>query len=422
MSSRIISAAVFALLTAGAIAQPARAATGDLLGTVSLPSATSSHGGAFDGTYYVTPRTPESATLDIYAPPAGGNGTATLVGSKQLVGASDGVTPVVVSAIAWDPSRGAFWLAGGDGAGDHDIWLADIGDRTSGGVALAAFQFKTGTGGTNTVTGLEWDPIEDSLFFVPNGSRYVRQFGLGSDGMTSGTLLRTIEPRGSAGTPLFFLAGVTVSASGELVVGKLAGEIVVVDRSTGSFVRAISNGAGVLGDLQCDAATYAPMAAILARDAGSRSYLAFEVEPGFCGAAPPPEAEVVEAHVDILPGNCANPHNPNRRGLVAVAVLGTADLDVTKIDIGSIDLAGAHSVRAGFDDVGDPADCEAGPDGVLDLVLRFDAQELGLGAMPAGRRERVELELSGLVRTEAGDVAIVGTDEVRIVGAGGRRR
>jgi hypothetical protein len=136
----------FLWLPAGAIAAP-----GDLLGTVTLPgNGDCSVAGTFDGTYYMT-MSPTgqcaSATLQVYEPPSGGNGAATLVSSKSVVD-STGST-VDISALAWDPGRGMVW-----GAFANKVWLIDIGDPAISGNALATFQFNAGVGGLSLVDGL----------------------------------------------------------------------------------------------------------------------------------------------------------------------------------------------------------------------------------------------------------------------------
>ena len=88
--------------------------------------------------------------------------------------------------------------------------------------------------------------------------------------------------------------------------------------------------------------------------------------------------------MDIKPQSCPNPLNVKNQGVLPVAILGTADFDVTEIDPASVKLEGAAPLRWALEDVATPfersADCfncsEEGPDGFLDLTLKFDTQEM----------------------------------------------
>ena len=148
--------------------------------------------------------------------------------------------------------------------------------------------------------------------------------------------------------------------------------------------------------------------------------------------------------VDIKPGSCPNPLNVKSRGVLPVAILGTSDLDVTTIDPASIRLHGVAPLRSGFEDVatpfddstenGDCLDCTTdGPDGFIDLTLKFDSQELvtTLGEVTGGEclvttfgevtdGECLELELTGNLDEEFGGAPIEGRDVV-VIKKKGRR-
>ncbi|MHC4336466.1 MAG: hypothetical protein ACYSTG_00750, partial [Planctomycetota bacterium] len=87
--------------------------------------------------------------------------------------------------------------------------------------------------------------------------------------------------------------------------------------------------------------------------------------------------------VDIKPGSCPNPLNVKSKGVLPVAILGSEDFDVNAVDVASIRLAGVAPIRGSYEDVGAPVidanDCnctEDGPDGYLDLTLKFKTQEI----------------------------------------------
>ena len=132
--------------------------------------------------------------------------------------------------------------------------------------------------------------------------------------------------------------------------------------------------------------------------------------------------------VDIKPGSCPNLLAVTKRGVVAVAILGTDSFDVTQIDRDSIRLLEVvQPVRSKVIDVATPyrlfawnasgteveADfCTAeGPDGKPDLVLTFEKKDIlkALGTVKAGSVFVVRLT----ARHKAG-VSLVGQDVVVI--------
>ena len=124
----------------------------------------------------------------------------------------------------------------------------------------------------------------------------------------------------------------------------------------------------------------------------------------------------VEVAMDVMPGECPNRVNAASRGLLPVAILGTAAFDVTRIDPASVRLEAAAPLRSRYKDVATPNECprtakactKAGPDGVLDLLLQFDVQALGVLDVPDGTR--VPVRLSGTLKD--GTTTIEGTDIV----------
>jgi hypothetical protein len=112
-------------------------------------------------------------------------------------------------------------------------------------------------------------------------------------------------------------------------------------------------------------------------------------------------SEIVECAVDIKPGSCPNPLNVNSKGVLPVAILGTDDLDVTTIDLNTIQLMGVAPIRSDYEDVGTPyypligkedkLDChEEGGDGIGDLSLKFDRQEIVQAIEQASQDEVVD--------------------------------
>jgi len=94
----------------------------------------------------------------------------------------------------------------------------------------------------------------------------------------------------------------------------------------------------------------------------------------------------IEVSIDIKPQSCPNPLNVKSQGVLPVAILGTVDFDVNDIDPSTVQLEGISPVKWAFEDVATPympmgipdcLDCStAGADGILDLILHFNTQEI----------------------------------------------
>lgn len=137
--------------------------------------------------------------------------------------------------------------------------------------------------------------------------------------------------------------------------------------------------------------------------------------------APPPAVPV-----DIKPTSCRNPLNVGAKGVLPVAILGTEDFDVTQVDPASVELEGVSPLRWSLEDVATPYepylgkedayDCtEEGPDGFMDLTLKFDTQEVvaALGNVSDG--DVLVLQLTGNLLEEG---SFVGEDVVVILKKG----
>lgn len=283
LSALVVSLAVLLGLTPiGLNIQRALAAPGDLLATVTLPGNGASVGGTFTGTHYIAPQSFFGGPLGVFTPPPCpvppcAPAAAILVSTKSVVDAADGVTPVAISAVAWDPSRTKLW-----GAASNAVWLIDIGDPTVSGNALATFQFNPNVGGLSLVDGLAYDSGADTLWYSPDVNLNVYEFGLGVN-HPLGLLLNTVSPKNAAGVADGSVSGVVVGSNNTLYVGRNGfAEIRRVDEPSGNFVSQFTTTSGRVEDLTCDQTTYAPLEAILAKDAFNGLYEAFEVEPGTC--------------------------------------------------------------------------------------------------------------------------------------------
>ena len=148
------------------------------------------------------------------------------------------------------------------------------------------------------------------------------------------------------------------------------------------------------------------------------------------------EGAGVPASLDIRPGGCPNPFNmragdlaengnDRKGGVLPAALLGSEGFNVRDVDLASVRLEGIAplDIQPHFDDVsrpvteGSPCACiSEGPDGRLDLVLKFSNQEIAraLGARGTPHAGDVlELTLTGALRDGSAFEAV---DCVTIVG------
>jgi hypothetical protein len=123
---------------------------------------------------------------------------------------------------------------------------------------------------------------------------------------------------------------------------------------------------------------------------------------------------------DMIPGSCPNPFNPKSRGVTSALLLGSANFDVSEINISSLrleDWVSPKKVRvadmaSSSDDGGHPC-ADMFPDGYNDLSLKFSAQDIADVTAGVRKGDSVQLRLRG--RLFDGTV-IEGEDVVMIVG------
>jgi hypothetical protein len=124
------------------------------------------------------------------------------------------------------------------------------------------------------------------------------------------------------------------------------------------------------------------------------------------------------AWLDIKPGSCPNPFNTKwfqnldasngkdvgnnkKGGVLPVALAGTLCFDVHQVDVTTLRLEGVTPLRSGLEDVTGPAgenDCGCngdGPDGFVDLTLKFSRREIAAAMGPVLHGEVVTLTLTG---------------------------
>lgn len=129
--------------------------------------------------------------------------------------------------------------------------------------------------------------------------------------------------------------------------------------------------------------------------------------------------------LDIKPQLCPNPLNTKSRGSFLLAILGTVDIDVRQIDVATVELEGVSPIWWRIKDVATPFepfiqkedafDCtNEGPDGFLDLTLKFDTQEVIAAIGDVEDEEVLVLTLIGSLLEEFGGTPIEGKDVVII--------
>jgi hypothetical protein len=116
----------------------------------------------------------------------------------------------------------------------------------------------------------------------------------------------------------------------------------------------------------------------------------------------------------------------SEKGVLPVAILGSGTFYVSQIDPASVELAGVAPLRWALEDIASPYepflgkediyDCnEAGPDGFLDLTLKFKAQEVVAALGEVNDGDVLLLHLTGSLLEEYGGTPIFGEDVVWIL-------
>jgi hypothetical protein len=133
-----------------------------------------------------------------------------------------------------------------------------------------------------------------------------------------------------------------------------------------------------------------------------------------------PELSALRVSVDIKPQSCPNPLNVYSEGVLPIAILGSEEFDVNTIDAVSVRLNGVAPIRHNYEDVTAPVvdanDCNCttdGPDGYVDLILKFDKQAIvdTLGDVNDG--DILTLTVEGVLTDET---PIEGSDCVSVIG------
>jgi uncharacterized repeat protein (TIGR01451 family) len=144
-----------------------------------------------------------------------------------------------------------------------------------------------------------------------------------------------------------------------------------------------------------------------------------------------PIGENIPVPIDIKPESCPNPLNVKKKGVLPIAILGTEEFDVTQIDPATVFLKNSegdvYPLRWSLEDVATPFEpfvgkeldahgcTTAGPDGYMDLTLKYDAPEVVESLGDVSDRDVLMLQSFGNLKEEFGGVPIIGEDVVWIL-------
>ncbi|MBN1983905.1 MAG: VWA domain-containing protein [Chitinivibrionales bacterium] len=138
----------------------------------------------------------------------------------------------------------------------------------------------------------------------------------------------------------------------------------------------------------------------------------------------------VDVCFDIHPTSCPNPIEIKGGGVIPAAITGTASFDVSRVDPSSVRLLTCAPTRSELEDVVTPYtpfmgkanknDCTTfGPDGIMDLSLKFDKQSFVAALKTYLGRDPIDKEvliipLTGRLLAQFGGTELVGEDVIVI--------
>ncbi len=296
---------------------------------------------------------------------------------------------LLIDEFAWDQTRKVLWS---QLHGSNPVEVYTIDPLT--GIATHAFKSQTNSIGTFR-DGIAYDGSDGTLWISGDVSTTIDHY------KDDGTFLNQITPKNAAGGTLGNISGVIVGVGDLLYLGRSwVVEIVQVKKSNGDFLASFASPGGARDEgLECDPVNFAPMLALWSREFNNPGFMSvIEVEEGTCLCG----GGILPIDFDIKPTSCPNPLNVNSKGVLPVAILGSADFHVDEINLAEVKLVGVDPLRSSVEDVTapvvDPEECECTTeegDGFDDLTLKFDKQAIvaALGEVADG--DIVALEITG---------------------------
>ncbi len=330
-----------------------------------------------------------------------------LISSTLILDASSGA-PVFIDEMAWDQTQGLLW---GVEHNSNPIDVYTIDPATG----LATFEFTAGSSISVGVyrDGIAFDGTDGTIWISGDISTTIEHY------QADGTFINQITPKDSLGNTLGNISGVIVGVGDLLYLGQNGlVKIVQVKKSNGDFIADFASPGGARDEgLECDPVNFAPKLALWSRDYFSPGFMSvIEIEEGTCACGG--GVETLQVNIDIKPQSCPNPLNVKNMGVIPVAILGTADFDVSEVDPSTVMLEGVAPLRWSMEDVATPVsdgeECECttlGADGFMDLVFHFDAQSVIAALGPVTNFTFEVLTLTGNL---SNDTPFEGQDCVRI--------
>lgn len=312
--------------------------------------------------------------------------------------------------MAFDASRGVLW-AQLHASNPVDVYQIDPA------TGISTFQWHSATNSVGSFRdGIAYDGTDDTIWLSGDVSTTIEHY------KADGTPLPSITPKDAAGANLGTISGILVGVGDLMYLGRDGlTQIVQVKKSNGDFIGSFASPGGTRDEgLECDPVNFGPTLVLWSRDVNN-FLSAIEIEEGSCACGGGP----IQVPVDVKPQSCPNPLNFKDQGVLPVAIVGTAGFDVSQVDPASVLLEGVAPLRWSDEDVATPfeplvgkedcMDCTTdGPDGVQDLSLKFDAQEVIAALGNFDGPACVVVHLTGNLKEEFGGAAIAGEDVVRV--------
>jgi hypothetical protein len=129
---------------------------------------------------------------------------------------------------------------------------------------------------------------------------------------------------------------------------------------------------------------------------------------------------MLDVVVSVKPGSCPKTLNLKSEGKLSVAILGGDDFDVSQIDAASVRLNGKRAVRWSLEDVAGSSavspgcDERARPDGVLDLVLKFETADIRKTLIGSAAGQTIEMVVTGELKDQFGAWPFRGMDRLQL--------
>ena len=119
------------------------------------------------------------------------------------------------------------------------------------------------------------------------------------------------------------------------------------------------------------------------------------------------ETGVIPIDIDIKPGSDPNAINLGSKGLISVAIISSESFDATQVDADTVELAGTSLAIRGKGNNFMSHEEDVNGDGLIDLVVHVETQNLDPGLFQDGRATITGTTLNG--------EAFEGSDEIIIL-------